>query len=121
MQNESRWDTGADPMTYVSPFDPFVQGALTTGENFSAASGLTSQVGSPDGVIHKRHHQPMFSPGANPPRPVASSTQRKVIVKGNKNLSQGGRETKDKVPRTPRTIQRQSLAEAISKAMSKGL
>ena len=91
MQNESRWDTGADPRTYVSPFDPFAQGALTTGENFTAASGLTTQVGSPDGVIHKRHHQPMFSSGANPPRPVASITQRKIIVKGNKNLNQGGR------------------------------
>ena len=59
------------------------------------------------------------------PRPVATSTQRKLTTK--RNLEQDHIETEETTeesnatPDTPRTSQRQALAEAISTAMSKGL
>ena len=59
------------------------------------------------------------------PRPVATSTQRKSTTK--RNLEQDNDvmeqlpETPSATPDTPRTSQRQALAEAILTAMSKGL
>ena len=52
---------------------------------------------------------------------MASSAQRKVNAKRNLALSQDDTEAKDDVAGTPRTVQRQALAEAISTDMSKGL
>ena len=36
-------DAETDPMTGVSLFDPFTSGASTTGDYYSAASGMTTQ------------------------------------------------------------------------------
>ena len=59
------------------------------------------------------------------PRPVATSTQRKLTTKRvlEQDQSEIGETPEDSkaTPDTPRTSQRQALAEAISTAMSKGL
>ena len=36
-------DAGTDPMTDVSSFDPFARGTSTTGDYYSAASGMTTR------------------------------------------------------------------------------
>ena len=59
------------------------------------------------------------------PQPLATSTQRKFTTKRNLEQDHSEREqipeTSDATPDTPRTSQRQALAEAISTALSKGL
>ena len=56
------------------------------------------------------------------PRPVATSTQRKHTTKRMLEEEQNEmKETSSPTPDTPRTSQRQALAEAISTAMSKSL
>ena len=54
----------------------------------------------------------------NPPRPLASSTQRKTVSRRNLNPTTTEGVTKDN---TPNAIHNQTLAEAITTAMSKGL
>ena len=54
----------------------------------------------------------------NPPRPLASSTQRKTVSRRNLNPVTTEGVTKDNIPNA---IHNQALAEAITTAMSKGL
>ena len=117
MQTEPRCDTGTDPMTDVSSFDPFARVVSTT-----TTRRLDYQTVLSSNAIT---NQSMLSFGVNPPRTLASRTQRKDSVERNLDLIQsgteGGMQTEDEVPGTLRTIQRQALAEAILAAMSKGL
>ena len=121
---ESR-DVGTDPLTSIS-FDPFARGASTTGDYYSPASGMTTR--------ESNYHTARTNVSENSPkqayldlipRPVATSTQRKSTTK--RNLEQNNDEMEQSsespkaTPDTPRTSQRQALAEAISTAMSKGL
>ena len=121
---ESR-DVGTDPLTSIS-FDPFARGASTTGDYYSPASGMTTR--------ESNYHTARTNVSENSPkqayldlipRPVATSTQRKSITK--RNLEQDNdemeqsSESPNATPDTPRTSQRQALADAISTAMSKGL
>ena len=126
MQAESR-DAGTDPMTDFSSFDPFARGASTTGDYYSAASGLITRKSDYHTALLAiaNTNQPILSFRENPPRPVASPTQRKVNAKRNLALSQHDAEVtveaKDDITGTPRTMQRQALAEAFSTAMTKGV
>ena len=118
-------DVGTDPLTTVS-FDPFARGASTTGDYCSPASGMTTRESNYctartniNGNSPKQAYLDLI------PRPVATSTQRKTTTK--RNLEQDNDEmeqlpkTPSATPDTPRTSQRQALAEVISTAMSKGL
>ena len=92
----------------------------------SAASGMTPR----EFNYQTAHTSAITNPSAPTfrdfiPRPVATSTQRKVTTKRNLDQDQGeteeAPEVKDDIPERPRTKQRQALAEAISTAMSEGL
>ena len=124
IQSESR-DVGTDPLSSIS-FDLFTHGASTTGDYYSPVSGMTTR--------ESNYYTARTSAAINPPkltyidlvpRPVATSTQRKLTTK--RNLEQDyskmeeAHEASNVTPDTPRTSQRQALAEAISTAMSKGL
>ena len=127
---ESR-DAGTDPMTDPPSFDQYARGATTSGDFHSAADEMSSRRTS----YYTADSSAAFRLPARTqtfrdfvPRPVATSTQRKVTTK--RNLEQGKGELSDveempsqaeEAPDTPRTSQRQALAEAISTAMSKGL
>ena len=116
-------DAGTDPLIGASSFDPFARGVSTTGHYYSPASGMTTR--------ESNCHTARTNVSTNPrkqtyvnlvPRPLATSTQRKLT----RNLEQDpddaeeGPAILDEAPDTPRTSQRQALAEAISTAMSKG-
>ena len=118
-------DVGTNPLTSVS-FDPYARGASTTGDYYSPASGMTTR--------ESNYYTARTNISDNSPkqayldlisRPVATSTQRKSTTK--RDLEQDNEEmeqlpeTPSAIPDTPRTSQRQALAEAISTAMSKGL
>ena len=127
---ESR-DAGTDPMTDPPSFDQYTRGASTSGDFHSAADETNTRRTS----YYTADSSAAFRPPARTqtfrdfvPRPVVTSTQRKVTTK--RNLEQGKGEHSDieempsvaeEAPDTPRTTQRQALAEAISTAMSKGL
>ena len=118
-------DVGTDPLTSVS-FDPFARGASTTGDYYSPASGMTTRESNYyTARTNISENSPKQAYLFLIPRPVATSTQRKSTTK--RNLEQDNDEmeqlpeTPSATPDTPRTSQRQALAEAISTAMSKGL
>ena len=118
-------DGGTDPLTSVS-FDPFARGASTTGDYYSPASGMTTRDSNYYTARTKTSdNSPKQAYLDLVPRPVATSTQRKSTTK--RNLEQDHDEmeqlpeTPNATPDTPRTSQRQVLAEEISTAMSKGL
>ena len=119
-------DVGTDPLTDASSFDPFARGASTTGDYFSPASGMTTR--------ESNYYTARTNVNTNSqertyvnlvPRPLATSTQRKLTTK--RNLEQDRSEAEevpailDEAPDTSRTSQRQALAEAISTVMSKKL
>ena len=124
---ESR-DAGADPMTDLSSFDPYARGASTSGDFNSATDEMNTRRTS----YYTANSSAAFRLPAQTqtfndfvPRPVATSTQRKLTTKRNFNQEHGEAEelptVADETPDTPRTSKRQALAEAISTAMSKGL
>ena len=124
IQVESR-DLGTDSLTSVS-FDPYAHGASTTGDYFSPASGMTTRESNYcTARTNASTDQPKETYINLVPRPVASSTQRKLTTKRvlKKDHSDMGEtpEASKATTNTPRTCQRQALAEAISTAMSKGL
>ena len=73
-------DAGTDPLTDISPFDLIARGASTKGVYCSAASGLiTKKLDYHTAVTASANtNPPILSFREIPPRPVASSTQRKV-------------------------------------------
>ena len=124
LQTESR-DIGTDPLFSIS-FDPYAHGASTTGDYYSPPSGMSTR--------ESNYHTARTTASTNRPkqtyiylvpRPVATSTQRKFTTKRilEQDPSETGEtpEASNPTPDTPRTSQRQALAEAISTAMSKGL
>ena len=124
---ESR-DAETDPMTDLSSFDPYARGAWTSGDFHSAADEMNTRRTS----YYKANSSAAFRLPARTqtfkdfvPRPVATSTQRKFTTKRNIKEEHGDAEelpvVADETPDTPRTSQRQALAEAISTAMSKGM
>ena len=124
IQVESR-DVGTDSLISVS-FDPYAQGASTTGDYYSPASGMTTRESNYyTARTNASTDQPKQTYVDLVPRPVASSTQRKLTTKRvlKQDHSEMGEtsEASKATPDTPRTCQRQALAEAISTAMSKGL
>ena len=121
---ESR-DVGTDPLTSIS-LDPFARGASTTGDYYSPASGMTTRESNYHTArTNVSEDSPKQAYLDLIPRPVATSTQRKSTTK--RNLEQHNdemeqsSESPNATPDTPRTSQRQALAEVISTAMSKGL
>ena len=130
---ESR-DAGTDPMTDPPSFDQYAGGATTSGDFHSVANEM-NEMNTRRTSYYTADSSAAFRLPARTqtfrdfvPRPVATSTQRKVTTK--RNLEQGKGEHSDveempsvaeEAPDTPRTSQRQALAEAISTAMSKGL
>ena len=116
IQTESR-DVDTDPLTSVS-FDPYAHGASTTGDYCSPANYYIAQT-SPSTNQPKQTYVDLV------PWPVATSTQRKLTTKRvlEQDQSEIGEtpEASKATPDTPRTSQRQALAEAISTAMSKSL
>ena len=108
-------------------FDPYARGASTTGDYYSAASGqMPSDMKTATGnteyhtaassVLDAKHPALAYS---NPQlRPLASSTQRKTTSKRNLNTAT----MEGAVKNNPsNAIHSQTLAEAITTAMSKGL
>ena len=66
-----RWDTGTDPMTDISPFDPFEKGATKTDNYYPAASDLTI-------CCSNYHTAPPTNASANPPvLPSGDKIQRR--------------------------------------------
>ena len=118
---ESR-DVGTDPLTSIS-FYPYAHGASTTGDYYSPASGMTTRESNYHTArTNTSTNQPQQTYMDFVPRPVATNTQRKHTTKRMLEEEQGEKkETSSPTPDTPRTSQRQALAEAISTAMSKGL
>ena len=124
LQTESR-DVGTDPLCSIS-FDAYAHGASTTGDYYSPASGMTTRESNYDTArITASTNQPKQTYIDLVPRPVATRTQRKLLTQRilEKDPSETGEnpEASNPTPDTPRTSQRQALAEAISPAMSKGL
>ena len=118
IQTESR-DVGTDPLTCVS-FDPYAHGASTTGDYYSPASGMTTRESNYyTARTNTSTKQPKQAYVDLISRPVATSTQRKFTTK--RVVTKRKRSRSNTTPDTPRTSQRQALAEAISTAMSKGL
>ena len=118
-------DVGTDPLTSVS-FNPLSSWCIYNGDYYSPASGMTTR--------ESNYYTARTNTSSDPPkqtyldmvpRPVATSTQRKITTKRNLEQDQDEMEqlpaTPSATPDTPRTSQRQALAEAISTAMSKGL
>ena len=120
-------DLGTDPSTDASSFVPFAPtGASTTGHYCSPASGMTTR--------ESNYYTAQTNVNTNPPnqtyvnlvpQPLATRTQRKLTSKRDLEQDQSEAEevpaVMDETPDTPRTSQRQALAEPISTAMSKGL
>ena len=115
-------------MIDLSSFDPYARGALTSGDFHSAADEIitrrTSYYTANSSAAFRLHARTQTVKDFVP-RPLATSTQRKFTTKRNLEQEQGDAEelpaVADETPDTPRTSQRQALAEAISTAMSKGL
>ena len=118
---ESR-DVGTGPLTSIS-FDPYAHGASTTGDYYSPASGMTTRESNYHTAwTNASTNQPQQTHMDFVPRPVATSRQRKHTTKRMLEEEQSEmKETSSPTPDTPRTSQRQALAEAISTAMSKGI
>ena len=122
---ESR-DAGTDPMSDLSSFDLYARGVSTSGGSHSAAD-----------ETRRTSYYTANSSAAFPlpartqtfkdfvPRPVKTSTQRKLTTKRNLDQDHDDAEelpvVAEETPDNPRTSQRQALAEALSTAMSKGL
>ena len=127
---ESR-DAGTDPMSDPPSFDQYACGASTSDNFHSAVDEMNTRRTS----YYTANSSAAFRLPAQTqtfrdfiPRPVATSTQRKVTTKRNLEQSKGEHgdpeekpSVAEEAPDTPRTSQRQALAEAISTAMSKGL
>ena len=108
-------------------FDPYARGASTTGDYYSAvssqmpndiktASGNTEYQTAVSSMLGTE--RPALSYGNDQLRPLASSTQRKATSRRNLNTATVVEPAKDS---TPNPIYSQTLAEAITTAMSKGL
>ena len=108
-------------------FDPYARGASTTGDYYSAvssqmsndiktASGNTEYQTAVSSMLGTEH--PTLSYGDDQLRPLASSTQRKATSRRNLNTATVVEPAKDS---TPNPIYNQTLAEAITTAISKGL
>ena len=108
-------------------FDPYARGASTTGDYYSATSGqMPSDMNTVTGnteyhtatssVLGAKHLA--FTYDSSQPRPLASSTQRRTNTKRNLNTATVNG-TANINP--PNAIPSQTLAEAITTAMSKGL
>ena len=108
-------------------FDPYARGASTTGDYYSAvssqmsidiktASGNTEYQTAVSSMLGTE--RPTLSYGNDQLRPLASSTQRKATSRRNLNTATVVEPAKDS---TPNPIYNQTLAEAITTAMSKGL
>ena len=113
-------------MSDSSSFDPYARGVSTSGEFHSAAdetqwtSYYTANASTAFRLPARTQTFKDFVP-----RPVATSTQRKLTTKRNLDQEHGDAEelpvVADETPDTPRTSQRQALAKGTSKTMSKGL
>ena len=124
IQTESR-DVGTDPLTSIS-FDPYANGASTTGNYHSPASKMTTKESNYyTARTNTSTNQPKQAYVDLIPRPVATGTQRKFTTKRvlEQDQSEMGETpgTSNATPDTPRTSQRKALAETISTARSKGL
>ena len=105
MHAESR-GAGTDPMTDVSSIDPFTRGATTTGDNYSAVSGMTTQKSAYQTALTSAITNPPRSTFKDIiPRPVATSTQRKVNSKANIGLEQDETEDASEMRTKPQTRQ----------------
>ena len=113
-------------MTNLSSFDPYAREALTSGDFHSDADEMNTRRTS----YNTANSSAAFRIPAQTqtfedfvPRPVETSTQQKFPTKRNLEEEQGDAEelpaVADETPDTPRTSQRQALAEAISTAISK--
>ena len=107
--------------------DPYAEGASTTGDYYSATSAqmpIDMRTTSGDSEYQTAvssnpgMKRSALSYNNDPPRPLASSTQRKTVSRRNLNPTTTEGVTKDN---TPNAIHNQALAEAITTAMSKGL
>ena len=110
-------------------FDPYARGASTTGDYYSVASCLLASdkgyrtategreyfTATPSLDTRTKHKTLSFSD--DPSRPLASSTQKKSFAKKSLSLGPEVGPSGD----TPNAIHKQTLAEAITSAMSKGL
>ena len=108
-------------------FDPYARGASTTGHYYSAVSSqMPSDIKTASGNTEYQTavssmlgtERPALSHGNDQLRPLASSTQRKATSRRNLNTATVVEPAKDS---TPNPIYSQTLAEAITTAMSKGL
>ena len=108
-------------------FDPYARGASTTGDYYSAvssqmsndmktASGNTEYQTAVSSMLGTE--RPALSYCNDQLRPLASSTQRKATSRRNLNTATVVEPAKDS---TPNPIYNQTLAEAITTPMSKGL
>ena len=122
IQTESR-DAGTDTLTSVS-FDPYAHGASTTGDYYSPASGMTTRESNYyTARTNTSTNQPRQTYVDLVPRPVVTSTQRKLTTKRvlEQDQSEMGETSEDSkaTPDTPRTSQRQALASASDKRIKK--
>ena len=108
-------------------FDPYARGASTTGDYYSAVSSqMSNDIKTASGNTEYQTavssmlgtERPTLSNGNDQLRPLASSTQRKATSRRNLNTATVAEPAKDS---TPNPIYNQTLAEAITTAMSKGL
>ena len=108
-------------------FDPYARGASTTGDYYSAVSSqMSNDIKTASGNTEYQTavssmlgtERPTISYGNDQLRPLASSTQRKATSRRNLNTATVAEPAKDS---TPNPIYNQTLAEAITTAMSKGL
>ena len=108
-------------------FDPYARGASTTGDYYSAVSSqMSNDIKTASGNTEYQTavssmlgtERPTLSYGDDQLRPLASSTQRKATSRRNLNTATVVEPAKDS---TPNPIYNQTLAEAITTAMSKGL
>ena len=115
IQAESR-DVGTDPLTSIS-FDLFAHGASKTGDYYSPASGMTTR--------ESNYNTARTSANVNPPKQTYIDLVPRPVAK--RKLEQDHSEMEETpeasnaTPDTPRTSQRQTLAEAKLTAMSKVL
>ena len=108
-------------------FDPYARVASTTGDYYLAVSSqMSNYIKTASGNTEYQTavssmlgtERPTLSYGNDQLRPLASSTQRKSTSRRNLNTATVVEPAKDS---TPNPIYNQTLAEAITTAMSKGL
>ena len=108
-------------------FDPYARGASTTGDYYSATSGqMPSDMKTASRNTEYQTaassmlgaERPVLSYSNDQLRPLASSTQRKATSRRNLNTATVVEPAKGNAPNA---IHSQTLAEAITTAMSKGL